>query len=189
MLFLSFLCHYKSFSSPDCRCSALVDQCCDFMAQNLSVDNCLGIRQFADYYNCFDLRKRATRYALFHFVRVCPNRMTALSLSHSLATSGPVQLALAISHSLATPSFTSFGSVPLASRPLVFSDRIGERWTHSKSAHCHFTLLFSSSLFFCSSLFALSLFVFISSSSSFSSSPCLSPSACSWRGNPTKCWS
>ena len=68
-------------------------------------------------------------------------------------------------HSLICLLHPSFGSVPLASRPLVFSDRISERWTHSKSAHCHFTLLFSSSLLFCSSCFALSLFVFISSSS------------------------
>lgn len=45
--------------------------CCDFLAEKIDANNCLGIRAFADSHGCLDLQETADLYAQQHFLDVC----------------------------------------------------------------------------------------------------------------------
>ena len=47
-----------------------IEACCDYIASNLDVDNCIGIRNFARHYFCSALERSAQRFLLEHFTEV-----------------------------------------------------------------------------------------------------------------------
>ena len=48
----------------------IVQNCCDFMEEQLSVKNCIGIHRFTKTINCSRLQHKAFSYVLAHFEEV-----------------------------------------------------------------------------------------------------------------------
>ncbi|XP_056284900.1 kelch-like protein 10 [Pseudoliparis swirei] len=49
---------------------AVVQTCCDFLGEQLSAENCIGIFEFTDIVFCPELQRRAYRYVVEHFEEV-----------------------------------------------------------------------------------------------------------------------
>jgi len=60
---------------------SLLKACCRFLKSQLTVENCIGIRNFARCYFCVQLDKDAMRYLLLKFQDVCEKSTELLSLS------------------------------------------------------------------------------------------------------------
>jgi N-acetylneuraminic acid mutarotase len=61
---------------------SVVEHCCNFLAERLNAENCLGIFQFADLHSCANLAKTAWNYALSHFDDIS-SREEFFSLSYN----------------------------------------------------------------------------------------------------------
>lgn len=59
----------------------LVQHCCEFLKSHLTLENCIGIRNFARSYFCTQLDKDAMRFVLLNFQDVSENSSEILSLS------------------------------------------------------------------------------------------------------------
>ena len=59
----------------------LVKECCQFLTRSLSIDNCIGIRNFARNYFCRGLERSAHRFILEHFVEIAQKSNEILWLS------------------------------------------------------------------------------------------------------------
>lgn len=47
--------------------------CCDFLQSQLDPSNCIGIKDYADIYDCIDLAKAAGKFIFRHFLEVSEN--------------------------------------------------------------------------------------------------------------------
>ncbi|MBN3313788.1 KLH10 protein, partial [Atractosteus spatula] len=59
----------------------IVRACCDFLESQLCLENCIGICQFADFYHCPGLRRKAYLFILHHFEEVVKVSQEFLELS------------------------------------------------------------------------------------------------------------
>lgn len=59
----------------------LVKMCCQFLKSNLTIENCIGIRNFARYYSCVQLDNDAMRFLLRNFQEICEKSSELLSIS------------------------------------------------------------------------------------------------------------
>ncbi|XP_076880295.1 kelch-like protein 10 [Brachyhypopomus gauderio] len=50
--------------------SGLVHACCQFLEDQMCVENCIGIFKLADFYWCPDLRQKAHLFILHHFEQI-----------------------------------------------------------------------------------------------------------------------
>uniref|UniRef100_W5N4M0 Kelch like family member 10 n=1 Tax=Lepisosteus oculatus TaxID=7918 RepID=W5N4M0_LEPOC len=59
----------------------IVRACCDFLESQLCLENCIGICQFADFYHCPGLRRKAYLFILHHFEELVKVSQEFLELS------------------------------------------------------------------------------------------------------------
>lgn len=54
--------------------TGIVEACCDFLMEMLSIDNCIGIWQFSDIHYCTQLQQKAFQFILYNFEQVISSK-------------------------------------------------------------------------------------------------------------------